>query len=58
MEIGASFAYRQGTARGAISKRRNQMAAKKTTGKSKGLKKAKKLEAAKPLTKTIALKAR
>ena len=33
------------------------MAAKKTTGKSKGLKKAKKLEAAKPLTKTIALKA-
>jgi len=58
LEIGASFAYRQGTARGAISKRRNQMAAKKTTGKSKGLKKAKKLEAAKPLTKTIALKAR
>jgi hypothetical protein len=58
LEIGASFAYRQGTARGAISKRRNQMAAKKTTGKSKGLKKGKRLEAAKPLTKTIALKAR
>ena len=57
LEIGASFAYRQGTARGAISKRRNQMAAKKTTGKSKSLKKAKKLEAAKPLTKSIALKA-
>jgi len=31
------------------------MAAKKTTGKSKGLRKAKKLEAAKPLTKTKTL---
>ena len=35
---------------------RNQMAAKKTTGKSKGLRKAKKLEAAKPLMTVAALK--
>jgi hypothetical protein len=32
------------------------MAAKKTTGKSKGLKKGKKLEAAKPLARAITLK--
>jgi len=32
------------------------MAAKKTTGKSKSLKKAKKLEAAKPLNQVVSLK--
>ena len=49
MDIGASFAYKEGTARGAISHRGRTQMAKKTKKTTKRLKKVKKLEATKPL---------
>jgi hypothetical protein len=49
LEIGASFAYKEDTARGAISKREKPMAAKKAKKATKRLKKVKKLEATKAL---------
>jgi len=49
VDIGASFAYKEGTARGAISHRGRTQMAKKTKKTTKRLKKVKKLEKTLPL---------